>query len=187
MIIPMLINLVIRPQRSEYPSDEANNGKVREIAGKKYAKKIFTLDNEEGKKLSCQFWEPIAEERPAEKMPAVLYMHGNAGCRLEAEAYVPHLLPLGINIFSFDFSGCGRSEGEWVTLGWKERGDLRSVIKHLQNSGTVSKIGLWGRSMGAATSIMFTADNHDLAHALVLDSGFATIHDVINQVGGAMM
>ena len=45
MIIPMLINLVIRPQRSEYPSDEASNGKIREIEGKKYSKKIFTLDN----------------------------------------------------------------------------------------------------------------------------------------------
>ena len=117
------------------------------------------MDNEEGKKLSCQFWEPIPEERPAEKMPVIIYMHGNAGCRLEVEAYVPHILPLGINVFSFDFSGCGRSEGEWVTLGWKERGDLRTVIKHLQSIGSVSKIGLWGRSMGAATSIMFMSEH----------------------------
>ncbi len=57
-------------------------------------------------------------------MPVVIYMHGNAGCRLEAESYAPMLLPLGINLFSFDFSGCGKSEGEWVTLGWKERKDL---------------------------------------------------------------
>ena len=155
----MLINLIIRPQRQVYPSDLAHSGKVREISGKHFAKKIFTLDNEEGKKLSCQFWEPIPEERPAEKMPVIIYMHGNAGCRLEVEAYVPHILPLGINVFSFDFSGCGRSEGEWVTLGWKERGDLRTVIKHLQSIGSVSKIGLWGRSMGAATSIMFMSEH----------------------------
>jgi hypothetical protein len=41
--------------------------------------------------------------------------------------------------------------------------------------------------MGAATSIMFMAEHHDIAHAAVLDSGFAMIQDVINQVGGAMM
>ncbi len=131
MIMPMLINLIIRPQRNDYPSDAAHHGKIREIAGKKFIKSIFTIENEQGKKLSCQFWEPLPEERPQEKMPVVIYMHGNAGCRLESEAYTSHLLPLGINLFSFDFSGCGRSEGEWVTLGWKERGDLHAVIKHL--------------------------------------------------------
>jgi pimeloyl-ACP methyl ester carboxylesterase len=126
------------------------------------------------------FYEPIPEERPTDKMPVLIYMHGNAGCRLEAEAYVPHLLTQGINVFAFDFSGCGQSEGEWVTLGWKETKDLQAVINHLQSLGTVSKIGLWGRSMGAATSIMYLAENHDKAHAAVLDSGFATLQDVIN-------
>jgi len=27
---------------------------------------------------------------------------------------------MGMTVFTFDFSGCGRSEGEWVTLGYKE-------------------------------------------------------------------
>jgi len=25
-----------------------------------------------------------------------------------------------MTVFTFDFSGCGRSEGDWVTLGFKE-------------------------------------------------------------------
>ena len=61
-------------------------------------------------------------------MPVVIYMHGNAGCKLEAEEYAPILLNYGINLFSFDFSGCGLSEGDWVTLGWKEKKDLQAVI-----------------------------------------------------------
>ena len=132
-------------------------------------------------------YEPVAEERSSEKMPVVIYMHGNAGCRLEAESYVPLLLSQGINVFAFDFSGCGHSEGEWVTLGWKERGDLKAVINNLYSTGSVSKIGLWGRSMGAATSILYLSENHDKAHAAVMDSGFATLQDVINQVGAMMM
>lgn len=92
-------------------------------------------------------------------MPCVIYMHGNAGNKLEGESYAPLLLPKGINLFSFDFSGCGNSEGEWISLGWNEREDLDAVIKHLQSLGTVSKIGVWGRSMGAATSIMYLADH----------------------------
>jgi pimeloyl-ACP methyl ester carboxylesterase len=168
-------------------SDASENNKVKEIGGKKFVKKIFQVTNELGNKLSCMMYEPIAEERPAEKMPVLIYMHGNAGCRLEAEAYVPKLLSHGINVCAFDFSGCGHSEGEYVTLGWKERGDLNSVINHLNSSGSVSKIGLWGRSMGAATSIMYLAENVDKAHAVVLDSGFAALTDVINQLGAMMM
>ena len=92
-------------------------------------------------------------------MPCVIYMHGNAGNKLEGLSYLEYLLPLGINLFTFDFTGCGNSEGEWVTLGWKEIGDVKAVIDHLNKLDTVSKIGFWGRSMGAATSIMFQAEN----------------------------
>jgi len=57
--------------------------------------------------LKCSFFEP--EVRPAEKMPVVIYMHGNAGNKLEGEYYGKCLLPKGINLFTFDFSGCGNS------------------------------------------------------------------------------
>mmetsp|Transcript_37932 Transcript_37932/g.36341 ORF Transcript_37932/g.36341 Transcript_37932/m.36341 type:complete len:90 (+) Transcript_37932:228-497(+) len=88
-------------------------------------------------------------------MPCVVYMHGNAGNKLEGmESYMDYLLPEGITLFTFDFSGCGLSEGEWVTLGWKEAKDLKTVTDHLSSLGTVSKIGYWGRSMGGATAIM---------------------------------
>lgn len=115
-------------------------------------------------------------------MPVVIYMHGNSGCKLEAEELAPHLLPNGVNLFAFDFSGCGQSEGEWVTLGWKERKDLAAVLNHLASLGSVSKIGLWGRSMGAATAIMYSADNQDKVHASVLDSGFASFGDIVNHL-----
>lgn len=101
-------------------------------------------------------FEPVEGERPNAKMPCVIYMHGNASCKLEADSYQSLLLPNGINLFAFDFSGCGNSEGEWVTLGYKEKDDLDTVVNYLHSLGTVSKIGLWGRSMGAATSVMYT-------------------------------
>ena len=84
------------------------------------------------------------------------------------------LLPLGVDLFTFDFSGCGNSDGEWVTLGWKEKDDLKAVLKHLNELGQTSKIALWGRSMGGATAIMFDQKNTDLTvSAMILDSAFA--------------
>jgi len=43
--------------------------------------------------------------------PCVIYMHGNAGDKNEGLTYAPYLMPLGIDLVSFDFSGCGNSEG----------------------------------------------------------------------------
>ena len=75
--------------------------------------------------------EPVSGERPSEQMPTVIYMHGNAGNLLEGLNYADYLLPRGINLFAFDFSGCGNSQGEFVTLGWKEKQDLEAVVAHL--------------------------------------------------------
>ena len=60
-------------------------------------------------------------------------MHGNAGNKNEGLTIAPHLMPHGIDLLTFDFSGCGNSEGEWVTLGFKEKDDLHAVLQHLKD------------------------------------------------------
>lgn len=107
-------------------------------------------------------------------MPCTIYMHGNASNKFEGEQYASDLLPLGINLFTFDFSGCGNSEGEWITLGYKERDDLETVLAYLKQEGTTSKVAFWGRSMGAATAIMYMQQNKEAAVCAVLDSSFST-------------
>ncbi len=42
---------------------------------------------------------------------------------------------------SFDFAGCGKSDGKYISLGWHERDDVNVVIKYLRKSGTVSTVG----------------------------------------------
>lgn len=54
-----------------------------------------------------------------------------------------------MSVFCFDFAGSGISEGEYVSLGYYEKDDVACVVKHLRESGLVSTIGMWGRSMGA--------------------------------------
>jgi len=43
-----------------------------------------------------------------------------------------HMATIGISFASFDFSGSGMSEGEYITLGLKERFDVKFVIKYLR-------------------------------------------------------
>jgi predicted alpha/beta-fold hydrolase len=115
------MNMVIRPPRNSYPDDSSENNRVITLSnGRKVVKKVFSLTNPSGNKISCSFYERAPEERPAAQMPCVIYMHGNAGNKNECTSYLELLQDACINLFSFDFSGCGNSEGEWVTLGWKE-------------------------------------------------------------------
>lgn len=85
-----------------------------------YKREDFQLNNKLGLALQCSHYLPVEDERPSEKMPCVIYLHGNCSSRVEGTQAAKVLLPMGMTVFSFDFSGCGRSEGEWVTLGYKE-------------------------------------------------------------------
>jgi hypothetical protein len=64
--------------------------------------------------------------------------------------------------------------GPFVSLGFFEREDLKAVITHLRDSKKVSTIALWGRSMGAATSLMH-GDRDPSVAAMVLDSPFSDL------------
>jgi alpha/beta superfamily hydrolase len=104
-----------------------------------------------GYKLECSHWIPV--DRPQPKIPVVIYMHGNASARVEVLPQLSHLLSLGVSVLSFDFVGSGKSDGDYVSLGYFEREDLSCVVKHLRSldEDSVSKIAVWGRSMGAST------------------------------------
>lgn len=120
-------------------------------------------------------------------MPVMIYMHGNAGNKLEGEEYVPMFIANGISFFSFDFSGCGNSQGEWVTLGWKEKDDLATVIQYLRSLGTVSKIGLWGRSMGGATAIFYMAAHEGAVSVAVIDSCYSAFQGIVDHMTESRM
>lgn len=88
----------------------------------------FTIKNQENKTLFCSHFTVEGEE----KAPCVVYLHGNCSCRLEALPLLDLLLPKGLSLCTFDFAGCGMSEGEYVSLGWHERDDLEIVIYSLK-------------------------------------------------------
>ena len=50
-----------------------------------------------------------------------------------------------IDFLTFDFSGCGSSEGDTVTFGWKEVHDLHTVLTYLKNNFKTPSVVIWGR------------------------------------------
>jgi alpha/beta superfamily hydrolase len=42
--------------------------------------------------------------------------------------YLAKILAAGLGLCTFDFSGCGNAEGEYVSLGYFEQEDLKLVL-----------------------------------------------------------
>lgn len=73
------------------------------------------------------------------------------------------------------------SGGDYISLGWYEREDLEEVVDYLRKSNKVSTIGLWGRSMGAATALMHANKDPSIA-GLVLDSAFTDLKTLAEEL-----
>jgi pimeloyl-ACP methyl ester carboxylesterase len=114
-------------------------------------------------------------------MPVVVYLHGNSSSRLEGLKAAPELLKRDINLFVFDFAGCGLSEGDYISLGWHEKDDVRIIVDFLQKLPGVGKIGLWGRSMGAATTMMYTHSDTRIS-CICLDSPFSDFNKLAKEL-----
>ena len=171
---------VIRPNRDDYKEEDLGPDKFQ-INHKYFKRTDFSITNKRNLKLMCSFWEPYDEEREYVRLPCVVYLHGNSSSRCEALAEIKYLLPLNITVFAFDFSGCGKSQGDYISLGWYEREDVESVIEYLRKTNKVSTIGLWGRSMGAVTAIMYGHRDPSIA-GMVLDSAFASLKELIEEL-----
>lgn len=164
---------VIRPPRDVYETRDLGPT-LFSIEQRTYRRTDLSLKNPRGLTLVCSHFEPVPSERVAEKLPCVVYLHGNCSSRLEAVSTLPVLLPFNISVFCLDFAGSGLSDGEYLSLGYYEKDDLATAIDYLRESNTVTCIGLWGRSMGASTALLH-ADRDPSIAGLVLDSPFSDL------------
>jgi len=86
----------------------------------------------------------------------------------------------GFNVLLFDLRGHGSSGGDRLGLGWLERRDVHATVNLLLARGfKPGKIGIHGTSYGAAAALLATAKIDEIG-AVIADSAFANVGDVIN-------
>ena len=162
---------IIRPPRDIYTLKELGPYSFK-CKKKNYSRKDFNILGYNGNILKCSFFEMDEVERHELSLPVIIYLHGNAGSRLDSLKYVRIILENQINLFCFDFAGCGLSEGEYISLGFHEKEDLKIIVDFVSKLPYVSSIGLWGHSMGAATAILFAANDNRIK-CICADSSFS--------------
>ncbi|XP_068661658.1 uncharacterized protein [Aristolochia californica] len=175
-----LVNFIIRPPRADYSPKNDLLDQEFMLKGQRYQRKDLEVINSRGNVLQCSHYMPL-HVPDGMALPCVIYCHGNSGCRADASEAAIILLPSCITVFTLDFSGSGLSEGEHVTLGWNEKDDLKAVVNHLRADKSVSCIGLWGRSMGSVTCLMYGAEDPSIA-GMVLDSPFSNLVDLMMEL-----
>nr|DAD23770.1 TPA_asm: hypothetical protein HUJ06_025233 [Nelumbo nucifera] len=62
-----------------------------------------------------------------------------------------------------------------------QKDDLKVVVSYLRSNKQISCIGLWGRSMGAVTSLLYGAEDPSIA-GMVLDSAFSNLFDLMMEL-----
>jgi pimeloyl-ACP methyl ester carboxylesterase len=188
-----IILALVRPTRAIYTERE-HLGPInfRETAsGRSITRYDFLITNRRKQSLVCSHWR-FDETQLGGTAPAncVIYCHGNSSCRVSAigDCLFP-CLNKGASVFAFDFSGSGRSDGDFISLGVNESDDIEDVIAHLRREKQASRIVLWGRSMGATSALLYAARDQTLA-GVIADSPFSDLNRLcyeLVEVGSASL
>jgi len=175
------VNGIIRPPRKKYDADnlplflDGGDGKV-------YIRHPVSFANKRSQRIVGSVYHSSSFS-PLNGGPCVIYLHGNASSQLEGQFLVPNVCPYGIFVFCFDFIGCGCSDGEYVSLGYFETEDTEYLIDILSKQFNMGPFILWGRSMGAATTLL--CKNPKIV-GKISDSAFTSVVDMCGAIASSM-
>jgi dipeptidyl aminopeptidase/acylaminoacyl peptidase len=109
----------------------------------------------------------------------IVLVHGMWSSWLEMAALGRDLHYRGYAVLLFDLRGHGQSDPSRLTLGRRERRDIRAVMGWAASEGfTDDRIGWLGYSMGASTLLLEAASNPRI-QVVVMDSPYGDLPDVL--------
>jgi pimeloyl-ACP methyl ester carboxylesterase len=104
---------------------------------------------------------------------ALLLMHGIRGDRRQMLPVARRFARDGFAVLMFDFQAEGESDGDRISIGFRESDDARAALEFLKRSAPGEKVGAIGNSMGGAAALLEPAPLD--VDALVLEAVYPTI------------
>lgn len=118
----------------------------------------------------------IKNDHPTDKWAIVFHGYSSEGAQMTK--YAKHFYDMGYHVLIPDARGHGKSEGDYIGMGWHDRFDVVSWVNHIISLNKSAEIVLYGVSMGGATVMM--ASGEDLptnVKAIIEDCGYSSVWD----------
>ena len=110
----------------------------------------------------------------------MIISHGYTDNRMGALKYVNMYLDLGFNCIVYDLRGHGENEPTFTTYGIREGQDIAELVTDTRSRYGVSRLGLHGESLGAASTITSLKYKPEIDF-VVADCGFSDIDNVLRE------
>lgn len=118
--------------------------------------------------------------KPKNQIPKItlLHFHGNAGCLFGQYQAVEPLVKKGFQVFMFDYSGFGFSEGKAIRKNILS--DANSALDYVLNRPEVknTKLVIYGQSFGGHLAAVVGTERQKDIDALVLEGAFSSHKDI---------
>ncbi len=124
--------------------------------------------------------------KPREGTPAItlVHMHGNGGNVVSQTPGMVPFLKYGMQVFVFDYSGFGFSEGKATRENVLQ--DARAALNYVQDRSDVkgTKLVVYGQSLGGNVAAVVASEQSAEIDGLVLEGAFASHKDMAAGMAG---
>lgn len=131
-------------------------------------------------KLGLQLFADLYENGENNPKWAVV-VHGYGSRASEMTRWNRNFHDQGYQVLAPDLRGHGRSEGNYIGMGWDDRWDLLSWVSEITKINPHAEIVLFGVSMGAAT--VMAASGEELpsqVKVIIEDCGYTSVSEVFS-------
>ncbi|KAA6321261.1 2-succinyl-6-hydroxy-2 4-cyclohexadiene-1-carboxylate synthase [termite gut metagenome] len=143
------------------------------------ALKDTVILNKEGIRLHAYY---VPATFPTAKTAVIVHGYGDHSLRMMMIGYMYHH-DLGFNILLPDLQSHGKSEGQAVQMGWKDRLDVMewmTVANNIFDNNT--QMVVHGISMGAATTMMIAGEEQpNFVKCFIEDCGYTSVWDEFSE------
>lgn len=135
----------------------------------------ISVQSDDGYGLSS--WYIPAEE----SAKAVIFVHGHGADRQEGMRWFKAVHEAGFNILALDLRNSGKNIPSFSSMGYYEKHDVKAAVDYLYQQKQMHSVGIFGVSMGAATSIM-AMDKDPRIAAGVFEAGWSNLTDLYTEI-----
>lgn len=117
--------------------------------------------------------------KPHQTKKFMIFSHGVTENKMSSLKYANLFLKRGFNAVIYDQRRHGKTGGTTTSYGYYEKNDLQAIVQWLQKKEGDILLGIHGESMGAATTLLYAAENRKGADFYIVDCPYSDLKELL--------